>query len=85
LIKEMPGVSPIPISEGRAFLALEAGKGIADLELSVLDRLDEAGLDPAERAALNQLRQLLKQWRREGVRFESRSIVVAHHERRAPR
>src|SRR5690348_7421655 len=37
LFKEMPGVSPITLSDGRAFLALDAGKGVADLELFVLD------------------------------------------------
>lgn len=85
LIKEMPGVSPIPISEGRAFLALDAGKGVADLELFVLDRMDDPRVDAAERTALNELRQLLKQWRREGVRFESRSIIIAHHKMGPPR
>jgi hypothetical protein len=79
LFKDMPGVSLIPLSDGRAFLALEHGKGVADLELIVLDRLDDKKIDASERAALNKLRQLLKQWRQEGVRFESRSIVVAHH------
>src|SRR5262245_55532015 len=41
LFKEMPGVSPIPLDDGRAFLALDAGKGVADLELFVLDRLED--------------------------------------------
>ena len=78
LFKEMPGVSPIPLSETRAFLALETSKGVADLELLVIDRLENRRLDPEERSALTRLRQLLKQWRLEGIRFESRSIVVAH-------
>jgi len=79
LFRDMPGVSLIPLAEGRAFLALETGKGVADLELFVIDRIDDPRVDDAERAALNKLRLLLKQWRQEGVRFESRSIVVAHH------
>jgi hypothetical protein len=79
LFKEMPGVSLIPLSDGRAFLALETGKGVADLELIVIDRIDDPRVDNSERAALNKLRLLLKQWRQEGIRFESRSIVVAHH------
>ena len=78
LFKDMPGVSLIPLADGRAFLALDHGKGVADLELIVLDRLDDKKIDTSERTALNKLRQLLKQWRQEGVRFESRSIVVAH-------
>ena len=85
LFKEMPGVSLIPLSDGRAFLALETGKGVADLELIVIDRIDDPRVDNTERAALNKLRLLLKQWRQEGVRFESRSIVIAHHKKGSPR
>jgi hypothetical protein len=83
LFKDMPGVSLIPLADGRGFLAMETGKGVADLELFVLDRLDDRKIDAEERAALT-LRLLLKQWRQEGIRFESRSIV-AHHKKGAPR
>ena len=78
LFKEMPGVSPITLSDGRAFLALDAGKGVADLELFVLDRIDDQRIAAPERDALIELRALLKQWRQEGIRFESRAIIVAH-------
>lgn len=78
LFRDMPGVSLIPLSDGRSFLALETGKGVADLELFVIDRIENPRVDDAERAALNALRKLLKQWRQEGIRFESRSIVIAH-------
>jgi len=78
LFKEMPGVSPITLSDGRAFLALDSGKGVADLELFVLDRLDDQKIVSSERQALIELRALLKQWRQEGIRFESRSIIIAH-------
>jgi hypothetical protein len=84
LFKDMPGVSLIPLADGRAFLALETGKGVADLELFVIDRIDDPRIDDAERAALNKLRLLLKQWRQQGIRFESRSIVVAHHKKGSP-
>jgi hypothetical protein len=77
LFNEMPGVSPISLTDGRAFLALEAGKGVADLELFVLDRIDDQKIDAAEREALVELRALLKRWRQDGIRFESRSIIVA--------
>src|SRR6185503_6542140 len=55
LFKDMPGVSLIALADGRAFLAMETGKGVADLELFVLDRLDDTKVDAAERAALNKL------------------------------
>jgi len=77
LFSDMPDVSLIPLTDGRAFLALESGKGVADLELSVLDRMESKRVPPAERAALLRLRQLLKQWRQEGINFESRTIIVA--------
>lgn len=82
LFKEMPGISPIPLTDGRAFLALEHGKGVAELELFVLDRIDDQKIHPEERAALVELRTLLKQWRQDGVRFESRSIIIAHGPRK---
>ena len=57
----MPGVSLIPLSDGRAFLALERGKGVADLELAVLDRLDgKRGLTPPSARPCSELRQLLQ-------------------------
>ena len=77
LFSEMPGVSLIPLSDGRAFLALESGKGVADLELAVIDRMEGKRVPTAERTALLRLRQLLKQWRQEGIHFESRTIIVA--------
>lgn len=75
--KNLEGVSIIPLADGRGFLALEGGRGVSDLELAVIDRLDSGSLDAVERDALNHLRLLMKKWRQEGIRFESRSIVVA--------
>ena len=40
LLRFVPGVSVVPLSDGRAFIALEAGGGVADLELAVIDRLE---------------------------------------------
>ncbi|MEO8681506.1 MAG: hypothetical protein ABI665_20835 [Vicinamibacterales bacterium] len=74
----LKGVSVIPLSDGRAFLALEGNRGVADLELAVLDRLEAGGVRTTEREALGELRVRLKQWRQEGIRFESRAIIVAH-------
>lgn len=74
---KLKGVSLIPLADGRAFLALEPTKGVADLELAVLDRLEAPSVGTVEREALAQLRALLQQWRRDGIVFESRAIVVA--------
>ena len=77
-LQQLPGVAIIPIHEGRGFLALEAQKGVADLELAVIDRLEAIGVQKGERDALQALRDCLRQWRLDGVQFESRSIIVAH-------
>jgi hypothetical protein len=79
--KNLKGISIIPLADGRGFLALEAGKGVADLEIAVVDRLDAGDLAPSERSALQFLRQQLRQWRESGTEFESRAIVIA---KRAP-
>lgn len=75
--RNVKGVSVIPLADGRGFLALAAGKGAADLELAVIDRLDAPAIEAQERAALVKFRSLLKLWRLDGVDFESRSIIVA--------
>ena len=75
--QNLEGVSPISLADGRAFLALDPGKGAADLELALIDRLEASKVPDTERDALTRLRALLQQWRRDGIHFESRTIVLA--------
>ena len=76
VIRSLPGVSLVPLDGSRAFLALEPGRGVSDLELAVLDRLDDA-VQTLEREALERLRRQLKAWRRDpALRFHGRSIIV---------
>lgn len=83
VVKRLPGVSIIPLNGNRAFLALEPGQGIADLELIVRDRLEDATVGGSERQALEMLRTRLLKWRRDRtLRMHSRAIVVV--ERVAP-
>ena len=77
-LKQLPGAAIIPLSDGRGILALEAGKGVADLELAVIDRLEDRAVQDTEREALRALRERLREWRRQGVQFESRAIIVAN-------
>jgi hypothetical protein len=73
----MPGISVIPLTGNRALLALEAGRGMADLELAIIDRLDDVAVDSRERMALRDLRRQLREWRQGGVlRFHPRAIIV---------
>ena len=75
--KRLKGVSIIPLADGRGFLALDANRGVADLELAVIDRLEVSAMTAVERDALSKLRGLLRQWRQDGIEFESRAIIVA--------
>ena len=77
VFKSLPGVNLIPLNESFAFLALDPGRGMSDLELVVIDRLADGRLDAREREALERLRTQLASWRRDrGLRFHSRSIIV---------
>jgi hypothetical protein len=72
----LPGVTMVPVSPTRAFLALEPGLGMSDLELAITDRLEEPAVDDRERRALTRLRSLLRRWRRDrSLRFHTRAII----------
>ncbi len=75
IFREIPGCAVIPLTEGRAFLALNPGWTLSDLELSVADLLEDEGLADGDREALTVLRQSLRDWRRdESLTFHTRSI-----------
>lgn len=83
VVRRLPGVQFIPLNGNSAFLALEPGQGILDLELAVRDRLDDAGVQGVERRALTSLRSRLQQWRRDKrLRAHARAIIVVE---RVPR
>ena len=75
--RALPGVQMVPLSKAQAFLALEPGRGMADLELAVLDRLERLPAMSDERRAAEQLRDRLRAWRRHHrLRFHNRSIIL---------
>jgi hypothetical protein len=77
VINHLRDVNIVPLHDDRAFLALDAGRGMTDLELAVIDSLDDPSLEPRERKALLTLRAQLRTWRLDGsLRFHSRSIIV---------
>lgn len=76
----LAGVSVIRLSDGRGFLALEPGKGYADLEVAVADKIDGGGVTPARRQGLGRIRKQLRDWRQSGLVFESRSILVVERQ-----
>jgi len=82
-VEGLPGVAAIPFVGGRAFLALEPGRTIADLELTVVDALEAVGNhDLDRRAALANLRAALRTWRTDpSLRFRERAIIVVERVR----
>lgn len=84
LIHSVPGVSVVPVAAGRAFLAFGEGRGLADLEVAVLDRLQAGQTSPAQRKELTTLHRQIRDWRRSRrLRFSTRSIIIV--ERPNPR
>ena len=80
VFKTLPGIHIVPLSGQRAFLALRAGLSMADLELSIADRIDDRAIAPVERRALLQFRARLRAWRRDRtLRFHTRAIIVVEH------
>ena len=77
-IQHLPAVQMVPLSDSEAFLALAPGRGMADLEIAVVDQLERLKSGSPERRALERLRQQLRAWRRDPrLTFESRSIIIA--------
>jgi hypothetical protein len=77
VFRRLPGVSIIPLTDTRAFLALDAGRGVSDLELAVIDQLMDRDLAGRERKALVSLRRQLAEWRHDhGLAFHTRAIIV---------
>jgi hypothetical protein len=76
-IQHLPAVQMVPLSEAEAFLALAPGRGMADLEIAVVDQLERLKAGSPERRAAEKLRQQLRAWRRDPrLTFESRSIIL---------
>jgi hypothetical protein len=83
VFKDLPGIQVVPLHDDKAFLALDLGRGMTDLEIAVLDRLDHA-IDRNERKALSKLRSQLKHWRNDrGLKFHTRAIIVVEQRRQS--
>jgi hypothetical protein len=86
VVKKLPGINIIPLHGNRAFLALDVGRGMADLEVAVIDRLENPSVSARERTALAGLRTQLKRWRHNrALRFHSRAIIVVEEQPVRPR
>ena len=84
LLRDVAGVSVVPLSDGRAFIALDTGGNVADLEVAVLDHLDAPGVSAQQRTQLTEFRHIIREWRKQGLRFQPRSILVVERQAVAP-
>jgi len=76
-IEQLPTVQMVPLSDHEAFLALAPGRGMADLEIAVVDQIERLRPGTPERRAAERLRRQLSAWRRDSrLAFESRSIIL---------
>jgi hypothetical protein len=85
-IRSVPGMSVVPMAAGRAFLAFDEGRGLADLELAVLERLQDPKTSAVVRQELGRIHREIRDWRRQRrFRFSTRSIILVERSGRAPR
>jgi len=80
------GVALVPVGPRRALLALEPGRGLADLELSIEDLIEDGNTDPPAVEALRILREEIRRIRRaDDYEVSTRSIVVVEKRRKRRR
>lgn len=85
-IRNLPGVSIVPLSDNRAFLALDIDRGMSDLELVVGDRLAEGAPSARERQALEELQAHLRAWRQNRrLHVHTRAIILVEEAPERPR
>jgi hypothetical protein len=83
-LERRTGVMLIPLSDGRALIALDESITTARLELLIQDALDERDLSAADAEIFRSIGDLLKDARRSpSVSLQQKSIVVIEHGSRA--
>jgi len=76
-VRSIPGVQLIPLSDTEAFLAMEPGRGMADLEVAVLDRSEHLRAGSQGHDSIGHLLAKLRLWRRdERLSFQPRAIIL---------
>jgi hypothetical protein len=84
-LRRIPGVTLVPLPDGRALISLEGALTTPDFELSVRDVLDEnRDMEVKDRSTLASIVEILKTARRTpGISVRQRSIIVLQMTRRA--
>jgi hypothetical protein len=86
VIRSVPGVAVVPVAAGRAFLAFDDGRGLADLEVGIQDQLRNGKTNPTVRKELTILHRRVRDWRRSRrLRYSTRSIILVEGANQARR
>lgn len=76
-LRRIPGVTLVPLPDGRALISLEGTMTTPDFELKIRDVLDESNLEAGDRSVITSIVEILKSARRtRGVEVRQRSIIV---------
>jgi hypothetical protein len=82
VLAKLPGVTLVPLPDGRALISLGKEANIADFEISVRDAVDAAGTTSADRAVLESLADCLRAARQaRDITLSERSIIVLERRR----
>ena len=77
-LERIPGVTLVPLPDGRALISLDESMSLSEFELKLQDAIDAARhLEPRERSVLSSIADIMKGSRRtRGVVAHQRSIIV---------
>lgn len=83
-LARIPGVTLVPLPDGRALISLDDSMGMPEFELKLRDAIDEVGnLSERERTALRASAEILKSTRKaRGTVVIQRRIIVLQSTRR---
>jgi hypothetical protein len=83
-LARLQGIQLVPVSDGKALIALEHSNGIPRFELDLRDALDNPGVKGRDRAVLESVAEILKQARlSHRLTVVERSIIVFESRNRA--
>jgi hypothetical protein len=77
-LDRMPGVSLVPLPDGRALISLDEAMSVHEFELKLSDAIDVGtDLEAWERSAMSSIREILKSARQsKAITVHQRSIIV---------
>lgn len=83
-LERIPGVTLVPLPDGRALISLEDSMSVYEFELKLRDAIDErSDLEGWERSAMSSIGEILKSARRaKGIAVHQRRIIVLQSVRR---